>query len=120
MSKKALDNITSHFRNKISGEMKSVEVPEWDMTFYYKTTSTLAEQSKIIDLAQKGSTVEALVETLIVKARDKEGNKIFKPIEKTVLMNEADPDVLIRVVGQMNNTIDADTQEMIEKNLEQI
>lgn len=112
---KAIENITSHFRSKITGEMKSVEVPEWDMTIYYKATATLAEQTKVIQLAQKGNTVEALVETLIMKARDKEGNKMFKPADKMTLMNEADPETIISVVGQMNN-VDLEAQAVVEKN----
>lgn len=115
-----LNKITAHFRNKIAGEMKKLAVEEWGMDIYYKTTATLQEQSKIIELAQKGSTVEALVETLIMKARDKDGNKIFKSADKTVLMNEADPDVLIRVVGQLNSVIDMETPEQVEKNFEKI
>lgn len=99
---KPLDKITSHFRNKISGEMKKVEVNEWDLTIYYKTSATLNEQSKVIELAQSGKTVEALVETLIAKARNEDGTKMFTPMDKTVFLNEVDPDVLIRVVGEMN------------------
>lgn len=112
---KAIDNITSHFRSKVSGDLKEIDVPEWNMKVYFKSTQTLQEQTKVIELAQKGQTVEALVETLIMKARDKDGNKLFKPVEKTVLMNEADPDVVIRVVGAMNN-VDLESIGEVEKN----
>jgi len=71
----ALDKMTAHFRNKISGEMQLVKVPEWDIEIYFKNSNTLQEESKLIELAQKGKTIEALVETLIVKSRDKDGKK---------------------------------------------
>ena len=64
---------------------------------------------------QKGLTVEALVETFITKARNEDGSKMFKPADKMIFMNESDPDVLIRVVGEMN-AIDFDSLEDAEKN----
>ena len=112
---KPLDKITTHYRSKIGGEMEKITVPEWEMDIYYKVSSTLKEQSKVIELAQKGSTVEALVETLIMKARHPDGKKIFAPADKVVLMNEADPDVVIRVVGEMNS-VDLESVGDYEKN----
>ena len=40
--------------------------------------------------------------TLIVRARDKDGKKMFHKAEKVELMNEYDPDVIARVVSAMN------------------
>ena len=101
-----LENATTHFRNKISGEMHFVEVAEWDSKIYYKSGNTLSEEGKIMRLAQEGKTIEALVETLLQKARNEDGTKMFRPADKAVFMNEVDPSVLIRVVGEMNNTAD--------------
>lgn len=110
-----MDKITGHFRNKISGKMSSIYVKEWDLTIYYKNSNTLQEESKLIELAQKGKTVEALVETLIIKARNEDGTKMFKPMDRTVLLNEADPTTLIAAVGDMNAVLDIDVEET-EKN----
>lgn len=111
-----LDKMTSHFRTRISGEMRKIHVDEWDLDIYYKEVNTLQEESKLIELAQKGKTVEALVETLITKARNADGTKMFKPINKVVMMNEVDPAVLIRVVGEMNSMEQELTVENVEKN----
>ena len=43
--------------------------------------------------------VEALVETLLVKALNKDGSRVFTNADKVVLMREVDPDVIIRVVS---------------------
>jgi hypothetical protein len=99
---KPIDKITAHFRNKISGEMSSIYVKEWDLKIYFKTSNTLSEESKLIELAQRGKTVEALVETLIIKSRNEDGTKMFTAADKSVFMNEVDSQVLIRVVGEMN------------------
>jgi hypothetical protein len=101
-----LDKATTHFRNRIGGDLKSIEVPEWDSKLYFKASMTLREQSKLIELSQQGKTVEALVETLIVKARNQDGTKMFNIADKAVFMNEVDPNVLIRVVGEMSMAAD--------------
>jgi hypothetical protein len=100
---KVLDKATAHFRNKISGSMRKVHVPEWDCDVYFKEAASLKEEGKILELSQQGKSVEALVESLITKARNEDGTKMFAPVDKVVLLNEVDPQVLIRVVGEMNN-----------------
>jgi hypothetical protein len=114
---KILENATSHFRQKISGEMQCVEVPEWQSKIYFKPAITLKEQSKLIDLAGQGKTVEALVESLIIKARNEDGSKMFTPMDKVVMMNEVDPQIIIRVVGEINNISDNfSNADQVEKN----
>ena len=113
----ALDKATSHFRTKLGGELKSIQVPEWELANYYKETITLKEQSKLIELATGGKTTEALVETLITKARNADGTKMFLPTDKVVFMNEVDPAVLIRAVSEINNfNLEDLTPAEIEKN----
>ena len=115
---KVLDKATMHFRSKISGEMKKIHVPEWDCDIYFKATLTLKEQGKLVELASQGKQVEALVESLIVKARNQDGTKMFAMPDKMVLLNEVDPNVIIRVVGEINAVTDEDSQSMgeVEKN----
>lgn len=114
---KVLDKATAHFRGRISGEMKSIHVPEWDCKIWFKSATTLKEQSKLIELSQQGKTVEALVESLIVKARNEDGSKMFSMPDKMVLMNEVDPNVIIRIVGEINDANSGlETLEETEKN----
>lgn len=110
-----LDKATAHFRSKLSSEMLSVVVPEWETTIYFKDTITLKEQSKLIELATAGKTTEALVETLITKARNQDGTKMFNTMDKVVFMNEVDPQVLIRVVTEINS-VETPTVDEVEKN----
>lgn len=96
--------------------MKMVEVPEWGNTkIYYKPVSTLKEQSKLVELASQNKTVEALVESLVIRARNEDGSKMFGLADRVVLMNEVDPNVIIRIVGEMNRSIDEGEDE-VEKN----
>lgn len=111
---KVIERATSHFRSKLSAEMKSVYVPEWECKIFFKPTITLKEQSKLIELASSGKQVEALCESLIVKARNEDGSKMFSAADKVVLMNEVDPSVIIRVVGEINAANEEDTVESLE------
>lgn len=120
MTNKVLERATQHFRTKISGEMRKVTVPEWECDIYFKPANTLKEESKLVELAQQGKTVEALVETLIIKARNADGTKMFSPVEKVVFMNEVDPNVLIRVVSEINGVSALQTLEEEAKNSQQI
>lgn len=113
---KVLDKATAHFRAKLSADSLSIYVPEWETKVFFKQSITLKEQSKLIELATTGKTVEALVETLIVKARNEDGSKMFTMMDKQVLLNEVDPQVLIRVVSEINNGSDTSDVETIEKN----
>jgi hypothetical protein len=113
---KILEKATAHFRNQISGEMKSIDVPEWECKVYFKNVTNLREEGKILELSQQGKTVEALVESLIVRARNEDGTKMFVTADKATLMNEVDPKILIRIVGEMNNVnVDLEAAE-VEKN----
>ena len=113
-----LERATAHFREQRSAEMSHVYVPEWNSKIYFKKTINLREQSRLIELSTTGKTVEALVESLIVKARNEDGSKMFTMADKPTLMNETDPNVVIRVVGEINdgNSTAALVQEQVEKN----
>lgn len=111
-----LDNATKHFRAKLGGALKSLDVPEWETKIYFKDVITLKEQSKLVELAQAGKTTEALVETLITKARNEDGTKMFQTADKIVFMNEVDPQILVRVVGGMNEVAEMPTEDEVAKN----
>ncbi len=99
-----LDNATKHYKDQLAGGLQSVEVPEWDTTVYFKPAATFAQQSKIISLTQKGELVDAMVETLMQRALTQDGKKMFTFADRVVLLNEVDPEVIIRVVTAINNT----------------
>ena len=112
-----LENATKHFRDALAGSMSYVVVPEWsDAKIWFKKGSTLKEQSRIIELTNQGKTVEALVEALINKARNEDGTKMFNPADKAVFLNEVDPNVLIRVIGEINDMSNLGSNEDISKN----
>jgi len=71
---------------------------------------TLAERREIFMLAkQKGDEtildLEAMAVTLIVRARDKDGKRLFHKAEKMDLMNDYDPEVIAEIVSAMNSPV---------------
>jgi hypothetical protein len=112
---KILEKATAHFRNKLGGELHKITVPEWECDIYFKGSNTLREEGRIVQLSQEGKSVEALVETLIVKARNADGTKMFGMPDKMIFMNEVDPTVLVRIVTEMNN-VSFETMDQVEKN----
>lgn len=97
----------------------AIPVQAWNTTVYYWPDMTLAERREIFMLAkQKGEEtildLEAMAITLIVRARDKEGKRMFSRAERIELLNEYDPDVIAQIVSAMNTPVP--TIEDAEKN----
>ncbi len=92
-----LDNAKAHF-DKL--ETKVIEVPEWD-TIIYATPFTMGEKKTLWKFA-KDDDFEFMVRTLILKALDKDGKKLFDISNKIELMNNASPDVITRIVGEIS------------------
>ena len=103
MTKTVLENATAHFKEKLAGKLFELEVPEWNATIYYHSTVSMRTESKIMALTQQGKTADALVESIVMKSLDKDGNRVFKDTDRAALLNEADPKVLIRVATKLNN-----------------
>ena len=86
-----------------------IVVPEWNTTIYYWPDMTLAERREIFLLAkQQGDAtvldLEAMATTLIVRARDVEGWRVFSKAERIELLNNYDPEVIAKIVSAMNDT----------------
>lgn len=113
--KRPIDAVTKHFRGKLAEGLEVYHVEAWNLDVYYRKINTLKQESRIVELSTQGKSVEALVETIIIKALDSEGNALFTNHDKTVLMNEADPAVILELSRALNRS-DLPQVEDIEKN----
>ena len=68
-----------------------------------------------MELQSQGKTVEALVESVVTKARTKDGKRMFHDADRIKLMNEADPQTVLKVATAINNAKVTATQESISK-----
>lgn len=99
-----LDNAKAHYKSQLSGELKSIYIEEWDQTIYFKPAVTMAQQSKVIELHNKGKLSEALIETMMVRCLNEEGKRLFAFGDKDALMNQVDPQVIIKICTIINES----------------
>ena len=97
-----LDAAKVHFSERMARELQSVEVPEWESKIYFKPCMNFREQGEVLKLHSDNRPAEAVLMTLILKARDKDGEKLFKKAHMTEMMLNIDPEVVSRVVTEMS------------------
>ena len=110
-----LDNARSHFENI---GVQSIEVPEWkdengNPSIIYWNPINLYEKNVLFKKSGSMSDVSILADILLMKALDKDGNKIFKPEDKIALMYKVDSDILSRISTAM---VQAINPEEVKKN----
>ena len=89
-----IDLVREHFA---SLGTRKIEVPEWKLTVYAAPV-TLAEKNRLYRKS-KESDMELLVDLLIMKATDANGQKLFTLEHKPTLLNKADSNVVARVAN---------------------
>lgn len=95
-----LDKATAHFD---SLGIKKIKIPEWDSVIY-ATPFTLNEKRKLVKFSN-GNDAEFMIRTLIMKAQDKDGKKVFELLDKPSLMGHAHSGVIERVVGEIVDSV---------------
>ena len=112
-----LEKATAQFRDKISGELSFVEVPEWGespdkpLKIYYKQALNFKAQGKILALFKQDKDQEAVCQSLIIKALDEDGKHIFQQTDMPNLLREVDPEIVNRILGEMTTNIE-DAEEL--------
>ena len=112
---KIIERAKSHFENL---GVQSIEVPEWkdddgNASVVYWNPITLSEKNKLFKNSSNLSDVSILADIVVMKALDKEGNKIFTLEDKLVLLHKVDSDVLSRLATAM---VQAITPDEVKKN----
>jgi hypothetical protein len=111
----AIEAATGHFKNRLNGDLGKYHCEEWGIDIYYNSTASLTVENKIMALQQQNKTAEALVESIIAKALDKNGDRLFRSTDKPAFLHEVDPNVIIKLATKLNNA-NADSVEDIVKN----
>jgi len=106
-----IDRVKEHFDNQ---GVKKIEVAEWGEEgtplIIYSKPFNLAEKRNLFKGARQDD-LGVLVDAIMLKARDKDGNKLFKLEDKQTLLNNADPEIIASVATQMLNTISFEDAE---------
>ena len=84
--------------------IKKIEVAEWGEEgkplIIYCSPFTLGEKRNLFKGA-KNDDLGVLIDAIVLKAKDSDGNKIFKLDDKLTLLNNADANVIASVATQM-------------------
>lgn len=109
-----LDKAKKHYQAKLEAEPRELFIPEWDSKVYIKPGISLLALGEIMQQAQNGNAAEAMALTVIHRLIDGDGKPVFKKSERAEIMRSVDPDILARIVSEIN---EADpTAEDIEGN----
>jgi len=96
-----IDRVKSQFE---ALGIKKIEVAEWGEEgkplIIYCSPFTLGEKRNLFKGA-KNDDLGVLVDAIVLKAKDSEGNKIFKLDDKLTLLNNADANVITKVATEM-------------------
>lgn len=110
-----LANAKRHLKEGKS-DLQHLEVPEWGddtgpAVIYYYPVMSCAEKSQVLTAHDK-DPIDALVMTLILRARNEQGEKLFRPVQRQELRRSMDSNVLARVVEHIEGeTIDIGEEE---------
>lgn len=103
-----LENAVSHGARR---QTRVIEVPEWGdengPLLIYVQPWTMSEKGKAFALMQKNG-LAGMVDVLQFKATDSEGKLIFQLGDRARLKNDADPDVITRIVEEMTEGLQDD------------
>jgi hypothetical protein len=114
---KLIDRAKSHFE---SLGVQSMDIPEWkdednNPSVIYWNPITLSEKNKLFKKSDNLNDVGILADIIVMKAIDKDGNKLFILEDKIALMHKTDSDVLSR---RATATVQVITPDEVKKNSE--
>jgi len=109
-----LSEAEKDFEAKLSGDMIQISVPEMgtekEPAVLYFKPSTLKQRDKIYRAVEAGG-LGSLIEIIIVRARDEDGNLIFNNRHKALFQTKIDPDVTIRIVKELGEAEGIDIED---------
>jgi hypothetical protein len=100
-----IDQAIAHYQTQ---EQLVISVPEWGVEDnplkIYVFPMTMAEVNMIQRISKKNaSNIEHAANIIVIKARDADGNRLFKLEDKDALMEKADYRVIARITGEIES-----------------
>jgi hypothetical protein len=96
-----LDKAKAHYQEVLSADPKPIEIPEWGGTYYVRPQISVKNKMEIQAKLTGNQMDEGLALTLIYYLIDSNNEPCFKKAEKVEIVRSVDPDVLIRVAGEI-------------------
>jgi hypothetical protein len=95
-----------HYRARVhDGGLHRIEVPEWEQggaptVIYFRPVMTMWQRHRVDSKIGEGR-IPTIVEGLLVRALDAEGQAMFGQADRHALMNHVDSDVLMSIAQRM-------------------
>lgn len=109
-----IDAAKAHFDSVVSVDPSPLTIPEWGGTFYVRPQISVKKKMEIQSKLTNDKMDEGFVLSLIYYLVDGEGNPCFNKADLFEMCRSVDPDVLIRVAGEIAGL--QPSQEEIEGN----
>ncbi len=108
-----IDNATAHYAAQ---ERLIITVPEWGKDGVpleiHCMPMTMADVNMMQKIAsKKASNIEQAANIILVKAKNKEGKRLFSVTDKDKLLNQADYRVVTRIAEQIEQHFFGDIEE---------
>lgn len=99
-----LENAKKHYREQLSGAARCIEVPEWgqgdEPAHIYVRPETLEQRDSYYSLIVENK-LKGFAMCIITRARNEAGKRMFSKASLQTMLTEFDPDVVIRVAGEI-------------------
>ena len=109
-----MDAAKAHFDGVLSADPKPLTIAEWGGTFFVRPQISVKKKMEIQKKLTGDQMDEGLALSLIYYLGDGDGNPCFKKADLFEMCRSIDPDVLIRVAGEIAEL--QPSQEEIEGN----
>jgi hypothetical protein len=96
-----LDKAQEHYQEVLKRDPNPIEIPEWGGTYYVRPQISVKNKMEIQAKLTGNQMDEGLALTLIYYLLDGSGEPCFKKADRVTLMRSVDPDVMIRVAGEI-------------------
>ena len=108
-----MERAKAHYE-PLKDEVRIIEVPEWGddegPLKIHVWPANLVTRDRIYQAA-KADTLESLAKALILRARTTDKLPIFEKTDTEALMRDVDPDVIQRVVSEINEDLPGHDEE---------
>jgi len=105
-----LELAAKRYKEELQNKENCIVVPEFDNLKFYYRPMNIKQRDKIFKLINDDKYNEACAEAIMVRARDEDGNRMFRESHRQQFLTETPPKIIERIAGEMN-TFDKDIED---------
>ena len=91
-----------HCADRRAEPQRPIEIPEWGVTLYVGPSLLVRLATELAQVVSEGKRAEAIAMTLIRRLKNEDGSPVWSRFELEELLTDYDPEVLMRVVNEID------------------